>query len=48
MSLVDTNARVLTAMATHKKHLKHHKVKDSDDDIPQTREWHLLSQPAIS
>ena len=30
----DANAKVLNAMATHKKHRKHHKVKDSDNDVP--------------
>ena len=30
----EANARVLSTMATHKKHRKHHKVKDSDNDIP--------------
>lgn len=30
----DANAKVLNAMATHKKHRKHHKVRDSDNDIP--------------
>ena len=30
----EANVRVLSTMATHKKHRKHHKVKDSDNDIP--------------
>ena len=33
MSPNEANARVLSTMATHKKHRKHHKVKDSDQPM---------------
>ena len=38
----DANAKVLSAMATHKKHRKHHKVKDSDNDIPANTTMEFL------